>query len=62
VVTRHAKNSEYALAAPRLGLDAAETEAWLRDLGKALGPPWTQEHQRAAAAAIALLPPTQAAI
>jgi hypothetical protein len=45
------------MAAERLATDAAEVEAALKALGKQLGPPSTQERQRAAAAAIALLPP-----
>ena len=54
-VTRHAKTAEYEMAAARLGMGAADAEAWLKELGKQLGPPWTAEHQRAAAAAIGLL-------
>jgi hypothetical protein len=53
-VVRHPKGEEFARAGARLGLDAAETEAWLRDLGAKLGPPWTEEHRRAAAAAVAI--------
>jgi hypothetical protein len=56
-VTRHVRGAEFELAAERLATDAAEVEAALKELGRQLGPPWTQEHQRAAAAAIALLPP-----
>jgi len=51
-VERHKKGDEFARAGARLGLDDAETEAWLRDLGPRLGPPWTEDHRRAAAAAI----------
>jgi hypothetical protein len=54
-VTRHAKTAEYDMAAARMGVGAADAEAWLKGLGKQLGPPWTAEHQRAAAAAIGLL-------
>jgi hypothetical protein len=52
-VTRHQKGAEFELADGVLG---GEAEPWLKGLGRALGPPWTMEHQRAAAAAIALLP------
>ncbi|HEY2707944.1 MAG TPA: hypothetical protein VGI95_07815 [Caulobacteraceae bacterium] len=56
VVARHAKGHEFELAGARLGMDANDVEAWLKEFGVRLGPPWTQEHLRAAAAAIAMLP------
>jgi len=55
-VTRHLKNAEFALAGARLGIGADEAEAWFKALRDQIGPPWTAEHQRAAAAAVGLLP------
>ena len=52
----HPKGAEYGLAAARLGISSADADALIKALGKPLGPPWSQEHQRAAAAAIGALP------
>ena len=49
----HAKNAEFDLAAAALRTDAPEAQAIVKALAK--GPPWTAEHQRAAAAALAAL-------
>lgn len=49
----HAKNAEFDLAATALNVDAAEAQAVIKSLAK--GPPWSAEHQRAAAAAVAAL-------
>ena len=54
-VVLHEKGQEFALAGSALGLDPLEAEAWIKDLGAPLGPPWSKEHQQAAAAAIAVL-------
>ena len=53
IVLAHDKDAEYALAAAALSTDAAEAEVIVKALAQ--GPPWTAEHQRAAAAAIAAL-------
>lgn len=52
-LSRHQKGEECRLAAAALGWDAQETEAWFKALN--LGPPWTEEHRRAAAVATAAL-------
>jgi len=49
------RGAETAQAAARLQLDAAEVESFVTTRGRPSGPPWTQEHRRAFAAAIAVL-------
>jgi hypothetical protein len=61
VVSRHEKADAFDLAGRALGISGSEAEAWVKALGKPLGPPWAAEHQRAAAAAIAALPAWAAA-
>lgn len=51
------RGEEYARAAARLGVDSREIESFVRVTGRPPGPPWTEEHRRAYAAAIAVLAP-----
>lgn len=52
---QHPRGQEIARAAARLGTDAGAVERFLDRVRVELGPPWRQEHRRAAAAAIAVL-------
>jgi hypothetical protein len=54
-VVTHSRGEEFANAAKALGNSEQAIKDLLAREGKRLGPPWTQEHQRAAAAALALL-------
>jgi hypothetical protein len=54
-LVRHAKGEEFTLAAAVLRVAPSEAEEIVRSFGRALGPPWSQEHQRAAAAAVGAL-------
>ena len=49
------RGKETARAAQRLGVTAAEIEAFVSGTGRPAGPPWTDEHRRAYAAGIAAL-------
>lgn len=54
-VITHARGEEFANAARARGTNEQAIKDLLAREGKRLGPPWTQEHQRAAAAALAVL-------
>jgi hypothetical protein len=49
------RGEETARAATKLGVTPREVEAFVGRAGRPAGPPWTQEHQRAYAAGIAVL-------
>ncbi len=49
------RGDETARAAARLGVDAGDVETFVAATGRPSGPPWTEEHRRAFAAAIASL-------
>ena len=49
------RGEERARAAARLGVEADDIESFVSGTGRPSGPPWTQEHRRAYAAAIAVL-------
>ncbi|HEY7291790.1 MAG TPA: hypothetical protein VH583_18270 [Vicinamibacterales bacterium] len=49
------RGKESALAAERLDVRAEDVESFVGGAGRPLGPPWTEEHRRAFAAAIAAL-------
>jgi hypothetical protein len=49
------RGEETASAAARLGVDPGDIESFVSGTGRPSGPPWTQEHRRAYAAAIAAL-------
>jgi hypothetical protein len=49
------RGEETARAAAHLGIPADEVESFVGETGRPPGPPWTQEHRRAFAAAIAVL-------
>ena len=49
------RGDEAARAAQQLGVTPAEIEEFVSRVGRPAGPPWTQEHRRAYAAAIAVL-------
>jgi len=49
------RGDETARAAARLGVDAGDVETFVAATGRPPGPPWTEEHRRAFAAAIASL-------
>jgi hypothetical protein len=51
----HRRGDELERAARALQTSTEQVDRFLRDLGKALKPPWTAEHRRAFAAAIAVL-------
>ena len=51
------RGDETARAAKSLGVTTGEIEAFVTTSGRPDGPPWTQEHRRAYAAAIAALAP-----
>ncbi len=51
-VVVHPRNAKVSDATPALGRDA---DAFLKEVGRELGPPWRKEHRVAAAAAIAAL-------
>jgi len=50
------RGDEVARAAARLGVQTDDIESLVSVTGRPPGPPWTQEHRRAYAAAIAALP------
>jgi len=54
-VVTHARGEEIANAARALGMDEPAIKTFLAREGKRLGPPWTREHQGAAAGALAVL-------
>jgi hypothetical protein len=54
-VVTHSRGEEFANAAKALGTDEQAIKDILAREGKRRGAPWTQEHQRAAAAALAVL-------
>ena len=54
-VALYPRGAETARAALALGIDVERVEAFLGDVGRALGPPWRKEHRSAAAAAIGVL-------
>lgn len=49
------RGEENARAAAQLGVEADDIESFVSGAGRPPGPPWTQEHRRAYAAAIAVL-------
>jgi hypothetical protein len=49
------RGEEIARAAVGLDVPVGDMESFVRDTGRRLGPPWTQEHRRAYAAGIAAL-------
>jgi hypothetical protein len=49
------RGEETSLAAEQLGVTLREVEEFVSRTGRPAGPPWTQEHQRAYAAGIAVL-------
>jgi len=51
------RGEEVELAASSLGVSPDEVEAFVTRVGRPAGPPWTQEHRLAYAAAIAALAP-----
>lgn len=50
------RGEEAARAAERLGVQPDDVESFVSETGRPPGAPWTQEHRRAFAAAIAVLP------
>ena len=56
-VRLHQRGEEVELAARSLGVPPNEVEAFVTRAGRPAGPPWTQEHRLAYAAAIAALAP-----
>lgn len=54
-VITHVRGEEIANAARALATDEAAIKAFLAREGKRLGPPWTRDHQAAAAGALAVL-------
>jgi hypothetical protein len=49
------RGEEHVRAAAELGVEPNEIDAFVSGAGRPSGPPWTQEHRRAYAAAIAVL-------
>jgi hypothetical protein len=54
-VRMYRRGEETSWAAERLGVTLREVEEFVSRAGRPAGPPWTQEHQRAYAAGIAVL-------
>ena len=55
-VRRYPRKTDPALlAAEALGVDVAEVDALIAGFGREAGPPWRQDHKRAAAAALSVL-------